>query len=174
MIPRMQQETFLDFMMNYWWNIANKGSTPVTMSASQRCPRWWLWGSELRGRSHSLGPKWWAALTSRPKLLWVRRTAQNKHSGASRASSVRPSAASRCWWRPCLRWGLSADGPLATSTPLRTKWQQLWPREVRVSFCALVRARVQGSACLVGFSTCRFSLSLRPRSAVSGLCLTGH
>lgn len=51
------------------------------MCAPQRCPRWWLWGSELRGRSRSPGPKWWAALTSRPKLLWVRREARNKRSG---------------------------------------------------------------------------------------------
>lgn len=126
---------------------------PVIISASQRCLRWWLWGSELRVRSPSLGPKWWAAPTSQPKLLWVRRKAQNKHSGASRPSSVRPSPASRCWWRPCLRWGLSADGPLATSTPLRMKWQQLWPREVRVCLCVCACVRTCEWVCVLLVST---------------------
>lgn len=80
---------------------------------SQRCQRWWLWGSELRGRSHSLGPKWWAAPTSQPKLLWVRRNTQNKHSGTCRPSSVSPPSffqvlmetlsalGAQCRWAAC-------------------------------------------------------------------------
>lgn len=50
------------------------------------------------------------------------------------AQSILPPSF-RCWWKPCQRWGLSADGQHATSTPLRMKWQQLWPREVRVCVC---------------------------------------
>lgn len=153
---------------------------PVIMCASQRCPRWWLWGSELRGRSRWLGPKWWAALTSRPKLLWVKTKKRLRTNTLELPDPAQPVL--------LLLPGADGDPVCVGGSVQMGRLQHLLHSERSGSssgrgrweflFCALVRAcvrvRVQGSVCLVGFSTCRFSLSLRPRSAVSGLSLTSH
>lgn len=111
---------------------------------SQRCRPWWLCGSEPRGRSPSLVPRWWAAPTSLLRLLWVE-IQRHRHSITARTVLIQCHISSnnkksnvtlfcllRCWWKLCQLWGLSADGQPATSTPLRMKWQLPWQREVRL------------------------------------------
>lgn len=71
----------------------------------------------------------------------------------------------RCWWRLCPLWALSADGPPATFTPPRMRWQLLWLREVKAVFVWIVCmcAKEVGGGAFSKCATCDvFSTSLNP------------
>lgn len=123
----------------------------------QRCPLWWPWGKGPRGRNPSPVPKWWAALTSPLRLPWVP-SGKPARTGDSLNQTQPPCPpVLRCWWRPWQLWGRSAGGQRVTSTPPRTKWQQLWQKEVRIYFF-LLSAPCPSAAFRVSASSAGFNV----------------
>lgn len=81
----------------------------------------------------------------------------------------------RCWWRLCQLSVLSAGGQPATSTPPRTKWQQLWRKEVRIVLSPCFSSFSHYSQpCLHWFlPLCRFQC-VRLEGGVGGRLLVVH